>query len=348
MDESLAKGLTKRFFRDYIFETGVIGSILSNHSKKRSNRIDFWLTEVRRKASHCLIHSAKFGTKKRVGAGWSLLLGSRYNEAKDWEESVMYPYDYVFVNNKLQEDNQPFWCISHHAIQRIFQRKIGAETSDLKELVSCVTAELRFVTLISYVLNRAFSRVLRGFPLDEHDDFDLICPTDNGLFLCELNFLEGDTGIIPQLQLRSWISLDMLRPEQLESRERLMKRASPFTEMHLIYLINNDYHIYYDQTPSTENYRRAEFIIYSLLMLEFITEFDSLFASRPSYSQKLEKVFSEAMFLRDSPFQSLFQEAVTSLGWEAGYPAVFKGLFKGFVRDGRSGSAAINIYDKSG
>ena len=153
----------------------------------------------------------------------------------------MYPYDYVFVNNKLQEDNQPFWCISHHAIQRIFQRKIGAETNDLKELVSCVTAELRFVTLISYVLNRAFSRVLKDWPLDEHDAFDLICPTDNGLFLCELNFLDGDTGRIPQLQLRSWISLDMLRPEQLESRERLMKRASPFTEMHLIYLINNDY-----------------------------------------------------------------------------------------------------------
>ena len=336
MDESLAKGLTKRFFREYNPEIEKLhGQVFSDRKKSSQKKIDFRLNQIRRKAPHLIVHSARFGSKKQRCVGWTFLASYNDNDAKGWEEALMLPATVAFIANKEQEIGVQAWCISHHAIQRIFQRKNTIKTFDLNVLASSITAELDYVAVIAFVLGRVSQRLFDSGELAKSDVVEFVCPTLNGLFLCELHCLEEDGRLFPQLYLRSWISVAILRAEQTEVRRRLIARFQPFLEVHYPYEVFNRFLEKGDNHASTFGY------LYILFLLEFISDFDDLFVPSQPLGEYINSAWNDYLSLSAPDVQSSYRNTITELGWELGYEALCGAHFKRLVKEQRADNVGV-------
>lgn len=187
MDETLAAGLTKRFFKDCNEQNKaqlkhLLGLQRQFFSKrKRKNLLEKWDIEFAGK----LFNPLAIGPKHNLELFTSYILPFEYNPVKQYEEPLLTPA-YAHINCSASIE-RPYvhptvdYVIGFHAIKRFFQRRSPSNNSAnaaFKELYSFLPhvdewATFYYILIISLKLNK----------FDDWTSLSLPIPTKDGLFL---------------------------------------------------------------------------------------------------------------------------------------------------------------------
>ena len=163
MDISLAKGLTKEFFR-------IISKNLENkleeapaflkHKKTNQQKFIFRLNNLLNSDwNNFCIHFAEFGTKRKPKIGLTDLgIGDYHPSFKRTEPLLIGEYiifetdpDRVIQSTKVQ------FALSHHVIQRMFQRNPEIKNQTFDQSFNIIKGELEYLNFWTLIWNNLFS-----------------------------------------------------------------------------------------------------------------------------------------------------------------------------------------------
>ena len=265
MDDSLAKGLTKRFFRELNEKTDEsINSLPTNLisgekvSLKKWERFEKAFVE---RMSPVSLDIVKFGSKKNRKIGWTGFLPTSTNHAQSREENVLYPYQRIYSSEGVSDSFSGRWSASHHLIRRFFQR--GAKTTDLNSTVmmDMVFSELKYVSFWADVL---YEQILFGERLVKERGFEktrFILPSKSGYFVA--------VWTKPSLSLKTFIGLDTASQKELELREKMIALWNLFSPYYLNYRSRTSL----DFAGDPDGFFSDEFVVYfEMILSHFVND----------------------------------------------------------------------------
>ena len=226
MDKSLAKGLTKRIFREH-FET-IDNKIhflhLNGWNKNWKKNIKKFSTSW----NDFTVSASEFGSKKKPWFGFSFLVPYDYNP-QGWEEMQFGVHSLLFSRNhqELVDDESIHWLISHHAIQRFLERTNLVNPTTFENTPGLLQEELKYVSLWSLVLIHIFTKAISEDKNLEFyiDNFSLLIPAPNGVFLARMKSYDNKEleRVGNSFSLRSFLPLKQLNDKQLKLRNRMIE-----------------------------------------------------------------------------------------------------------------------------
>jgi len=232
MDVSLAKGFTKEFFRQLpINLKNRLNEItpLFQNSKNKSRFVSKLNNSLSKDANNFAIHHAEFGSKRKPKIAFTVLELGDYHKSLDRYESLLIGEQFVFHSDPLRifHTGKLQFIISHHVIQRIFQRNPEIKTLNFNQSFKIIKDELKYLNFWTLVWNTLFSNTT--FKKEDVQNVNFPIPTDKGLMYGQ--FPSGDR----YLDVRTYISNEMLNENQTLLKNNMIKICNPFLKNHLNY-----------------------------------------------------------------------------------------------------------------
>lgn len=265
MDDSLAKGLTKRFFRELDEKLdGRINSLPTNLISGKKVSLKNWERFEKafvERMSPVSLDIVKFGSKKNRKIGWTGFLPTSTNHAQSREENVLYPYQRIYSSEGISDSLRGRWSASHHLIRRFFQR--GAKSVDITSamMMDMVFSELKYVSFWADVL---YEQILFGERLVKKQGFEktrFIIPSKSGYFVA--------VWTKPCLSLKTFIGLDTASEIELELREKMIALWDLFSPYYLNYRSRTSL----DFADDPDSFFRDEFVVYfEMILSHFVND----------------------------------------------------------------------------
>ncbi|MDC1210353.1 hypothetical protein N8087_00330 [Porticoccaceae bacterium] len=295
MDKSLAKGLTRRIFREHAERTHEkIMSCLSQSVWKKINKL------LLSPSNDYTLSACAFGSKNKPLIGFSLLQPYSYNP-KGWEENLFGVESCVISRNDsdLFSDGQVSWTISHHSIQRFLERTNLIDPGSFENAQKILFSELKYASLWCYVLDTIFGvALLKDEKLGPYiDTFSLIIPSPHGAFFArKTKFSRNDTDKSKYfLSVRTFLPLKELNDKQLRLRELMIKLGEHLYKGPMELILRNYQAILPYQRTIPESWQLVFFEFNSYLDSEnFFKEYLNL-----AVSEKLDRSITEKIMLHN-------------------------------------------------
>jgi len=225
VDESLAKGLTKRFIREYpVVASKELRDIQSTLSKTKSEKKkrEKLFDSLRSNSNNLCMAPAAFGSVKKLYVSFTTFALGNYNP-QGYAEQLLLPTNSFYAHN-LKDGVRPAgpqFGISHHAIQRFFERSDLVSADSFKDSFKFVIKETRYLFFWCYFLKTGLFSSLRDKPhlWPYLDSSSFVIPSPNGIFLAQYRRFEGDDGSIKAFFcIKTFLSLKDLSSSQLSLR----------------------------------------------------------------------------------------------------------------------------------
>lgn len=265
IDESLAKGLANRFFDETARNVDrTIGAFSSRNMLYETKK--GWLKKERefiRAVEPIIFKHHWCGTaSKPVSAVIGIEASNHF--FKDWTERCITGHAlYSQYRGAISFEPRPVpFVISHHALSRLFQRcdelREVATNWDYKAVLKMISPLVAWSGFWSSLVVGDDLSIFRRIKSERANfEFRPIIPSPHGLFLCECS--DQYTGVA----LRTFVSNKMLRADQLEARDILLRCFAGFENCGL------EFH----PSAAMENIERTE--IFTFLLRERIGRFKS-------------------------------------------------------------------------
>ena len=263
MDKSLAKGLTKRFFRELIPNTHAeINRALhfSQRKRKRKNAYvevkSLFLGEL----SDFLVESVVIGPPKKESLCFTSFSPEEEDLIERWDEPNLRPHFVVLSGSRghyIEEAEVLSWEASHHAVQRIIQRNQHIDSDNFHELMRLVTKEFRYVNICAHILHSFWmicclaptldqnleeapisrEMIKDGIALANPEIFSVTVPATWGIFRCKFSYSKERelSNLGPLLTIRTYIPRELLSQAEQEDWEVLTGLLKPAINTHLPY-----------------------------------------------------------------------------------------------------------------
>lgn len=297
MDNSLAKGLTKRIFREHAERAHEkIMSFLSQKNWKKTNK------SLLSPSNDFTLSACAFGSKNKPWIGFSLIKPYSYNP-KGWEEDLFAVESCVISRNHsdLFRDGRFAWAISHHSIQRFLERTNLIDPGSFENAHKILLSELKYASLWCLVLDVIFeAALLEDKKLGPYlDTFSLIIPSPHGAFFArkaffnneDFNFTADKSGNF--LTVRTFLPLKQLSDKQLRLRELMIKHGEHLYKGPMELIIRNYQAILPFQSSIAESWGEVYLNFNSYLDSEnFFKEYFNL-----AVSAKIKRSITEKIML---------------------------------------------------
>lgn len=235
IDESLAKGLTKQFLAEYQQHTlRMANKFKLTHQVVTSRKSwDKYSTHFLSNANSGIIHGARYGSKRRPYLGWLALYTAETNITKNREESVLLliRWDLSWHSEDLC-DTDINLCLSHHAIQRLFQRSSFQRDTPFQECFLFFKKQLRFLAFWWSIWSSIGINPFHKLP--ESQTINVPIPAQDGMFLAEVTFL--DTGL-PDFDIRTFIGDHQMTAEQERIKSLMIESSEPYLSSNFMYIV---------------------------------------------------------------------------------------------------------------
>lgn len=233
MHESIANGFKKQFFKDIDVEISRLQSkatYLVNKTNQFSE-LKKWVEFSKQlpiELGDAVINFYNGGTEYKPYLALSLLDFDPNRIFNEWEEKSLCCFDDLFnYDTAFYGRYRAIAYISEHTIKRIFQRSFDLSAfQDKKITIFSILNEFKYVPLWSnywpqffYHLNQSHYSISTLKP---------VIPAPSGLFLCEYS-----TKNKFHLDIRTFVSLDQLKPDQTELRSVMLKAGKNLAQSQL-------------------------------------------------------------------------------------------------------------------
>jgi hypothetical protein len=230
-DESLAKGLTKRFIRELQVDNNAFQLLLAKELSQVSTlkRWTKFLERFDSEQCYPLVHWYVGGHKKNSYVCLSHLGVGDWNCHQGWDETLLFEKSYFFrFGERPIYMDVVSYHISHHAIQRLYQRKSDLLTTPGGTGKEDLVAELRFIKLTSMLTVH-----MKCFLIDHtnisiaDEDIDILIPTTSGALFANYR----NTTI----EVRTYVSDEQLTKEQKEWKSIIKNICEIFNDSPMCY-----------------------------------------------------------------------------------------------------------------
>ncbi len=263
MDKSLAKGLTKQFIRKYL---ELDWSMAGSFSKGISNSSNLYkvhkniLLKFNSPWNH-FIHWVEFGSKRKPALGWVRLDFLEGNPNFNFRKEEMLAASIWGFNialddfSSFDDNGNPLFLISHHVVQRIFERNSELDWKNFNNTFSQLKISFKYLPIYSIL----WKLILNLFDNGLNKNLNLLnipIPSDKGIFFGNIN--------LNALDIRTFIFFDQMSENQKSLNIKMRMILDPFVNSHLPYLFyyNNKY-------PDYENVIEYSFFS-SMLLSQFM------------------------------------------------------------------------------
>jgi hypothetical protein len=224
MDDSQAKGLAKRFIREYVENQDRFVARLLNNKSKRGKRPHNEFIKFAQKNEHMFPHALLVGGKRQSMLFIGMLDAGDYNYSQDFDEINLHNITFYSVPkySAVGFNSSVRFTISLHCIQRIFQRHYRGEY-DFTKASKTVISQLRWVG------NWAAIWGLLNLQIFEPNDMavdKVVIPAKDGLFFALLS----DRTVI---DIRTFVDDELLTNEQRSLKDVLTKISIPLERVPL-------------------------------------------------------------------------------------------------------------------
>lgn len=224
MDDSQARGLAKRFIREYIENQDRLVAKLFNDKLKRKNRPHHEFIKFAKQNEHMFPNALLVGGKRQSMLFITMFDAGDYNHAQDFDEINLHNITFYSVPKYCAAgfNSNVRFTISLHCIQRIFQRHYRGKYN-FKEASQTVISQFKWVgnwTAIWGFLNRQIFRST-DMKVDK-----VGIPAKDGLFLAVLS----DDTII---DIRTFVDDELLTVAQRSLKDVLTKISIPLERVPL-------------------------------------------------------------------------------------------------------------------
>jgi hypothetical protein len=218
MDDSQARGLTKRFIREYIENQQQITKALSNDRSKRKKNSHKDLVNFAAKHEYFFPSAMLIGGRRQNMLFISMLAGGNYNPSQDFEELNLYNTTFYSVPKycSVGFNSNSRFAISLHCIQRIFQRNYRGNYN-FEKACKTIISQCRWIgnwTAIWGLLNLQIFKTM-NIKINK-----VVIPAKDGLFFA---ILADDTAI----DIRTFVDDELLTEEQRSLKDTLTRIAAP-------------------------------------------------------------------------------------------------------------------------
>lgn len=230
-DESLAKGLTKRFIRELQADNNDFHLLMAKELGQVST-LKKWTNFLERfESEQCypLVNWYVGGHKKNSYVCTSLLGAGDWNCHQGWDETLLFEQSYFirFGKRPVYMDLVTYH-ISHHAIQRLYQRKSDLLTTPGSTGKEDLVAELRFIKLASMMTSHMKHLLIDHTNISIADeDIDILIPTKSGALFA--NYRKTT------LEVRTYVSDEQLTKEQKEWKSIIKNICEIFNDSPMCY-----------------------------------------------------------------------------------------------------------------
>jgi hypothetical protein len=224
VDKSLAKGLTKRFIREYpvvaLRELRDIQSSLSktkSQKKKQKKLFD----RIRSNSNSLCMAPNAFGSEKKRYISFTIFdFGDR--NPLGYDEQLLLPTNILYARNHDDVTSAaPQFGISHHAIQRFFERSDLVSADSFEDSFKFIIKETRYLFFWCFFLKTqlVISLMDKSHLWPYVERFSFLIPSPNGIFLAECRRFEVDDGSAKAFfRIKTFLSLKELSSSQLSLR----------------------------------------------------------------------------------------------------------------------------------
>lgn len=249
MDISLAKGLTKELFRQIPINLNKkldLMLALYLRSKKVSSFINKYNQLLDSKWNNFSIHHSVFGNKRKLSIGFTILDIQEIHHYHLRNEPLLISKQMCFDSDTGKVEDKSFsdFVISHHVIQRLFQRNENFETNEYEQIFNLIKNELQFASFWSQFWRTLFLFITNATRNENLSLLSIPIPTCDGLLFG--NFPDGQNF----LDIRTFVSDEMLTEKQINIKNKLINFNKPFLKNHLSYygiLEDDPYNINMDE-----------------------------------------------------------------------------------------------------
>lgn len=214
-DESQSRGLKNYLISELDLQTRAILEVMENHIDTGNvtpgsiNSLIKLSDDLKsRLKKFSIFHYSGFANEKKYFA-FSTIESSKKREYNTWEEKCLYSHN-TLLSQKIFEFLAGTYNISEHATSRIFQRNYFPDNFDTQRDIFLVLNELKFLPAYAAYWNRFSINFTKRLGIKK---FDIIVPTPSGVFIAEIN-----NPKVPMLEIRTYLSLDMLDEKQKKIR----------------------------------------------------------------------------------------------------------------------------------
>lgn len=218
MDDSQAKGLAKRFIREYIEELDRVTAIFTKRKGRKRNLFkDLFKFTTQNK--HLFLSLQIVGSKRQPMLFFSMLDKGDYNPSQHFDELNLFDvYFYHIPRYELTAlSDRPKFLLSHHCIQRLFQRLYRGPYL-FKKASRIITEELALVCVWSAIWELLWKYVYQT--INFHPEVSI--PTPNGLLLCTRSEEAG-------IDIRTYIDKELFTEEQKELHACMLQVSKGIT-----------------------------------------------------------------------------------------------------------------------
>lgn len=231
IDQSLARGLTKRYLRNCRASQDISAAVINAEMSGKKNFVDRCLRRFEKTMAATLVHKSIQGKRSKRLGGVTNLYPFDVNALALREEDVLYAIDVKIRNDGDAEMLEPRWAISHHAIQRIYERAGALQEVESDGIHRVVLESLLFAPPVAFFFDH-FSDIDLLASLDSGEKprekaFGISLASPFGLFLCELNH--------EIMVLKTFVATEMLTEEQGRIRTRQIQKLRPYVNTMLPY-----------------------------------------------------------------------------------------------------------------
>lgn len=223
IEPTLAKGLTKRFIRE---NNELVYALLKSFQKiENINSKKQWgkfISDTRKKFKSCTIQLYEGGSNKHpyFGVGW--LDEGTFNPQNEWDEQVLF-YNFLiatFDPRQTTFSKVVTFDISHHVIQRLYQRLPSQTNSSFSNEAKFIINELETIPFwtffwLNFLINIDMEK-------DLCEKISLPIPAQEGLFLCRIS--EDKAHVL----VRTYIHNSQLRKSQTIIKNEILNASREF------------------------------------------------------------------------------------------------------------------------
>ena len=267
VDQTLAKGLTKRFFKELVPRTysRINKAIKQSFSaRKRKNGYKVAKKIMGSSLSHSVTDFMTIGFPKREAFCFTIFRQGKQSLVDRWEEPSLYSARCALSTRDgsyFDESKNIDWEVSHHAIQRIIQRNTHISEENFEELFRLVTREFQYVNTCSMMLKsfwtgtffaeaqkdilatesrpdeiKTFLRSKNYLSSDPKLD-SITIPGTWGIFRARYQFSKeiDQSHFGPILSIRTYLPIEAIEDWERERWQRSVAFLKPLKRTHLPY-----------------------------------------------------------------------------------------------------------------
>lgn len=242
IDESLAKGLTRRFLEEYHAQSIRKIERFRPEPKALCSRAA-WLKFVKNFQSAgntWAVHAGVYGSNRKPNIGFMTLVRTEHNALKDWDESMLrfMRWDFSFHHGAGLDRDIPL-ALSHHVIQRVFQRSKFSRDTCFKDVFKFFKQEFSYIPFwygiyfalcVPYKCQR--SEIRNG-------SISVPIPSKDGLFLCDFTF--PDDRKLPKCDIRTFVGTHQFSEDQDQIFQVMKDVVEGFSTLPFMYLMGSPF-----------------------------------------------------------------------------------------------------------